>query len=494
MVFENQRDAPDVQADRRSNLLRQAEMGFVERVRMKRALVWLRRDLRLSDHSALAAATGVASEVAVAFVFDRNILDKLEDRDDRRVTFIHQSLQELDSALKSRGSSLIVLHGDPVQEIPRLAKSLDADAVFAAQDHEPYALKRDATVGQSLDLRLLKDQVVLEAQEIGQPYKVFTPYFRAWQAALDVHRDLEDRQPDLSKLMPAAQLPQQSWSLNQLGFQETDLWLEAGEKAAHERLRNFRQHVAAYGDERDFPALEATSGLSVHLRFGTISIRECVRQAYEAGDSGRKWFSELVWREFYQSILQNFPHVVQQTFQPAYRDIEWVGNPEHFAAWKEGRTGYPLVDAGIRCFNATGWMHNRLRMVVASFLTKDLLLDYRSGEAYFARKLLDFDLASNNGGWQWAASVGCDAQPYFRIFNPVLQSLKFDPDGAFIHRWIPELLNLRGKSLHAPWEASPFELLEAGVELGKNYPERLVDHQVQKELALAMFRSVTKEA
>ena len=459
---------------------------------MKRALVWLRRDLRLYDHSALAAATAEAEEVAVAFVFDTKILDALEDRDDRRLTFIHRSLVELDEGLRSQGSALIALHGDPIQEIPKLARELGVDAVFAAQDHEPYALTRDAVVGKAIPLRLMKDQVVLEAQEVGQPYKVFTPFFRSWQFALDPSRDLTERVPHLGRLLPLAELPLRNWSLEDLGFIANDLWLEPGEAAARRRLQEFDRKISAYGDERDFPVLDATSGLSVHLRFGTISPRDCVRRAMAAGDVGRKWLSELVWREFYQAILQNFPTVVEETFQPQYRGMDWPGDPEHFDRWREGQTGYPIVDAAMRCFNATGWMHNRLRMVVASFLTKDLLLDYRLGEAYFARKLLDFDLASNNGGWQWAASVGCDAQPYFRIFNPVLQSLKFDPDGAFIHEWIPELRNLRGKSLHAPWEASPFELLEAGVELGSNYPDRLVDHQVQKELALKMFAAATK--
>lgn len=465
---------------------------FVDNIRMKRALVWLRRDLRLHDHSALAAATREADEVAVAFVFDRVILDVLKDREDRRVTFIHQSLREVDRQLRERGSKLVVLQGDPVEEIPALAEKIGAEAVFAARDHEPYALKRDGQVGSALDLRLTKDQVILEATELKQVYKVFTPFFKAWQAALRPDIDLVEREPNLEKLISAQKLPENAWGFEDIGFEPCDLWLEAGETAAKKRLKDFSSKLAVYGTERDFPALGATSGLSVHLRFGTISIRECARLALAAGTTGHKWLSELVWREFYQALLENFPHVVEETFQPQYRDMEWPGDPAHFAPWCEGLTGYPLVDAAMRCFNRTGWMHNRLRMVVASFLTKDLLLDYKWGEEYFARILLDFDLASNNGGWQWAASVGCDAQPYFRIFNPVLQSLKFDPDGSFIQEWLPELKELRGKAIHAPWEASDFELLEAGIELGKTYPRPIVDHQVQKDLALKMFGSVPK--
>lgn len=459
---------------------------------MKRALVWLRRDLRLYDHAALAAATAQAREVAVAFVFDRHILDALEDRDDRRLTFIHRSLEELNLTLRGHGSALVVRHGDPVVEIPALVRQLGVDHVFAARDHEPYALERDAKVASEVPLTLIKDQVVLEGPEVGQPYKVFTPFFRAWQAALRPSEHLAELEPNLSGLMPIADLPLSGWTLESLGFRASNLWLEPGEMAGRMRLREFMPRVAAYGAERDFPSLEATSGLSIHLRFGTVSIRECVRMALAAGPDGHKWLSELVWREFYQSILQNYPVVWKETFQPQYRNLRWPGDPAHFEYWRLGQTGYPLVDAAMRCFNATGWMHNRLRMVVASFLTKDLLLDYRLGEAYFARKLLDFDLASNNGGWQWAASVGCDAQPYFRIFNPVLQSLKFDPDGSFIRKWIPELGNLGDKALHAPWECSAFELLEAGVELGKTYPHRVVEHAVQKDLAIKMFGAATK--
>lgn len=482
-------------------------MRFVERMMSlsrPRALCWIRRDLRLSDHTALAEATNQYEQVAVVFVFDTEILKFLEDCDDRRLVFIHRSLEELDQKLRAHGSMLIVRHGNPVHEIPKLASELGCEAVFTSKDYEPYARERDYGV----DLRLresgiaftpLKDSVVFEGGEVlsqsGTPLRVYTPYGRAWRAKFSPSLHADDRAPNLEHLIRASQLKPFSfdWSLGVIGFQDNKLWLEAGEDAGRQRLNSFRVNISQYGEERDFPAKAGTSGISVHLRFGTVSARQAVRLALEVGTPGAdKWLSELIWREFYQDILFHNPRVVTDTFQPQYNDLEYPGEEAWFEAWKAGQTGYPIIDAAMRCFNATGWMHNRLRMVVASFLTKDLLIDYRRGEAYFARYLLDFDLASNNGGWQWAASVGADPQPYFRIFNPYLQSIKFDPDGTFIRQWIPELALLYGKSIHCPSEATAMELASAGVTLGENYPHPIVDHATQRDKAIALLGAAKK--
>jgi deoxyribodipyrimidine photo-lyase len=460
---------------------------------LKRSLCWIRRDLRLYDHAALTAATQASEEVTIVFVFDTEILEKLDNPLDRRLTFIHDSLAELDSELRKLGSSLAVLHGNPVDLIPQFARDHAAQAVFTARDYEPYAIKRDVEVENRLNesgiqFHTVKDIVVLEPHEVrnqaSAPFRVYTPFSKTWKQSAN----FPEFMADLSRLAkPKRECSLADYPLERLGFQRTDLWLSPGEAKGRELLHRFSSKLADYSTDRDFPAKEATSGLSVHLRFGTVSIRECFRVAEAQETTGEKWRSELVWREFYQHILGNFPNVVDHPFQPQYKDIHYPGDPSYFEAWCEGKTGFPIVDAAMRCFNATGWMHNRLRMVVASFLTKDLLLDYRWGEAYFAKHLLDFDLASNNGGWQWAASTGCDAQPYFRIFNPVLQSRKFDPDGTFIRQWVPELAGLSNVDIHWPADLKPIDLLSAGIALGTDYPSPIVEHHVQKEKAIAMM-------
>jgi len=482
---------------------------------VKRALVWIRRDLRLHDHAALSAATHEADEVAVVFVFDCVILDALADKDDRRLTYICRSLEEVDAKLRGHGSRLLVMHGDPVSLIPSLAREWNADAVFANRDYEPYARERDAKVAAQVELRTFKDIVVLEPHEVatkeGSPFKVFTPFHRCWKETLNPEQDLAEHVPNLSRLAALSTLKAagflEQYPQEKIGFVPNALWLEPGEKAARTQLKRFvEKRLDGYAEARNLPADDGTSALSVHLRFGTVSIREGFRLArqsivpnapktnreaksnhFNPATGPEKWMAELVWREFYQHILWHFPRVVEEPFQEQYRGLRWQGTDEHFARWCEGQTGYPLVDAAMRCLNQTGYMHNRLRMVVASFLTKDLLVDYRKGEAYFARKLLDFDLASNNGGWQWAASTGVDPQPYFRIFNPVTQGEKFDPEGRFIRRWIPELRELSASAIHAPWEAVEMELLAAGVELGRTYPRPIVDHAVQRNLAIELL-------
>ena len=456
-----------------------------------RALCWIRRDLRLSDHAALAAATRAADQVSIAFIFDSAILDALPDRADRRVWFIHQALQEVDSQLKYLGASLIVKHGAAAEEIPRSAKDLGVEAVFVAEDYDPYAIARDQVVKNALAregiaFESVSDITIRRPTEVrpqsGGDFRVFTPYSRAWRSLLRPDSDLAPHEPDLAKVLPGPPgtelLPIESY-----GFQTTDLWLAPGESGAQKRLAQFMPRVAEYSEQRNFPAVDGTSGLSVHLRFGTISVRQCVRRAWELGPAGEKWMTELIWREFYQALLFNYPHVTHRAFRPEYAGLDWPGEESHFQAWCIGQTGYPIVDAAMRCLNATGWMHNRLRMIVASFLTKDLLVDWRKGEHYFAVKLLDFELASNNGGWQWAASTGADSQPYFRIFNPLLQSEKFDEKGEFIRQWIPELAGFDSRAIHDPWARNPLEAM------GSGYPRPIVDHATQKARALTLLSS-----
>lgn len=455
----------------------------------RHALCWLRRDLRLRDHAALALATERADRVAVVFVFDRPILDALEDRDDRRVTFIHRSLQEVDAKLQAIGSRLVVLNGDPAVEIPQLARELSAEAVFAARDYEPYAQARDAAVAERVRLETIKDSVVFEAGEVPiDPGETYGAYARAWRSRFRLGRDAAYHRADRAAIWPAAELPERSWSLEELGFAPRSCAAKPGEDAARERLRAFVTRLAHYRQDRHVPAIEATSGLSVHLRFGTVSVRECVRAVLQhRGEGPDKWLGELIWRDFYQDALARHPRVADAPFRGQGRD--YPGEATHLAAWTEGRTGYPLVDAAMRCLAQTGTMHNRLRMVTASFLANDLLLDPRRGEAWFARHLLDFDLASNNGGWQWCASTGVGGGPHPNVLNPVVQSERFDPDGIVVRRWVPELRGLYGPAVHAPWLAPPMELQAAGVALGETYPKPIVDHAVQRERAIDRFRA-----
>ncbi|HPE01128.1 MAG TPA: deoxyribodipyrimidine photo-lyase [Burkholderiaceae bacterium] len=471
------------------------------------ALVWLRRDLRLADHAPLAAALRMARRVHVAFVFDTAILDALP-RADRRVEFIHASLAELDARLRALGGGLIVCHGRAADEIPALAQRLGVDAVCAGRDYEPYASERDATVAQRLAAAgrrwvQIKDHVVFERDELltgaRRPYTVFTPYKRAWLARLDASAVAEhavDPAPGQLVAPPAGTgLP----PLDALGFAPAGLArlpLPAGEGGAQQLLADFLARIDDYRAARDYPAVRGVSYLSTHLRFGTVSIRALVRaaSARPAGSEGAAtWLAELVWRDFYQQILWHHPHVVERSFRPEYDRIAWEqGEPadERYAAWEAGRTGYPLVDAAMAQIAQTGYMHNRLRMVVASFLAKDLGVDWRRGEAYFARALNDFDLAANNGGWQWAASSGCDAQPWFRIFNPVTQSEKFDPEGKFIRRYLPQLARFEAKDIHAPWLASAERQRAAGCVIGTDYPAPIVDHATARAATLARYAVV----
>ena len=481
-------------------------------------LVWLRRDLRLQDHAALHHALRRCRRVQLAFVFDTDILRPLLEqglRADRRLRFIHASLLELDGELRRQGGALWALHGSAAGELPALARRLGVQAVFVNRDYEPFAQRRDAAVSGELaasgiEFHAFDDQVMVPPPALrtgqGRPYGVFTPYKNAWMARMRACEgaELAERVCPLSshRLLPLPEglvpLPEPA----QLGFDlqaELPEGVEPGSRGAHRAWEAFQARLDEYASARDFPAREATSGLSVHLRFGTLSVRELGRHAWRAmleGSGGAAvWLAELVWRDFYAQVLFHHPQVAQgRSFRPAYDRIEWEQAPGLLQAWCEGRTGYPLVDAAMRELLASGRMHNRLRMVVASFLCKDLGLDWRLGEAHFARWLLDFDLASNNGGWQWASSSGCDAQPWFRIFNPVEQSRRFDPDGQYIRAWLPELAGLDAAAIHAPWLAEPARLRAAGVELGKSYPLPVVDHAQARLRTLQRYAVVRDDA
>lgn len=481
-------------------------------------LFWFRRDLRAHDNAGLHQALSQCEQVHAVFVLDTDILDKLP-RQDRRVDFIVQSLAQLDEALRALagrpGAGLIVLHGAARHEVPALAQRLGAQAVFTNHDDEPAALLRDNEVRtalsrQGMGFHTSKDHVIFERREVltqtGSVYGVFTPYKNAWLKKITpfylksypVERHasaLADRPEGLRQGPP---------DLAAIGFQATNLGslrLPVGLVGARTLLDDFRPRLEAYQRTRDFPALKGPSYLSTHLRFGTVSIRELAALAHQASshdptDTGAStWLSELVWRDFYMQILANHPGVVTNSFKPEYDAIEWEQGPQAealFQAWCEGRTGYPLVDAAMAQLNQTGYMHNRLRMVVASFLVKDLGIDWRRGEAYFAQQLNDFDLAANNGGWQWASSSGCDAQPYFRIFNPVSQSEKFDAEGRFIRRYLPQLAGLQGAALHAPWQARPIDLQAASLRLGADYPLPIVQHDEARQRTLARYAVVKK--
>lgn len=405
---------------------------------MKQSLniFWFRRDLRLQDNAGLYHALKDGKPVLPIFIFDRNILDELEDKSDRRVEFIHLALQDIQKQLVKIGSSLDVRYGTPLEVYKQLLSEYTIEKVFTNHDYEPYAKQRDGEIEKMLNekrakFHTYKDQVILEKDEVlkddGKPYTIFTPYSRKWKSILtEFHLKAY---PNKKYFKNFYKQPERKLiSLEEMGF------AASGQSFPEKEWKG--QIIRNYKEQRDIPSIQGTSRLSVHLRFGTISIREL---ADEAGGLNDTFLNELIWRDFYHMILWHFPRVVGNSFKPEYDKIKWRNNEKEFDAWCNGQTGYPIVDAGMRELNKTGFMHNRVRMIVASFLTKHLLIDWRWGEAYFAKKLLDFDLAANNGGWQWAAGSGCDAAPYFRVFNPYLQTQKFDPDLKYIRKWVPEL-------------------------------------------------------
>ena len=469
-----------------------------------RALVWFRRDLRDFDHAALYHALRHARQVVCGFIFDREILDALPDPADRRVEFIHTSVAELQQALAAKGGGLVVRHGIARDEIPQLARELGVQAVFFNHDDDPAARARDTAVEAALmqagvAAHHYKDAVVFEREEVltgaGKSFSVFTPYKNAWLKVLTpFHLQSYPVERYSDRLAPqSSPVP----SLAELGFAPSNLAalkLPTGMAGGARLFADFLERIDRYADTRDFPGVKGPSYLSVHLRFGTVSIRQLAAAAWQRGSRGAQtWLSELIWRDFYHQILWHRPDVATgHAFKSQYDALPWPNPPGHFEAWCEARTGYPLVDAAMRQLNQTGYMHNRLRMVAASFLTKDLLVDWRLGERYLADTLIDFDLAANSGGWQWAASVGCDAQPWFRIFNPVTQSERFDAQGAFIRRYLPELAAVPDKFIHAPWTLPASEQQCLGCVIGRDYPAPIVDHAVQRAQALALFKAVQK--
>ncbi len=486
----------------------------------ERGLMWFRRDLRAHDNAALHHALSSCKELHCVFVLDREILDALP-RSDRRVDFIWDSLVELDAALQALAlphgkarAGLVVHYAHARQAVAEHAAALGAQAVFANHDDEPAAIDRDLAVSAQLaqagiELHTFKDHVIFERAELltqgGKPYGVFTPYKNAWLKKLTQEHLAPYPVAELAgaladKPLDAAPMP----SLASMGFAPSNLHslkLPTGISGGAALFKEFLERMDGYDDTRNFPAVKGPSYLGVHLRFGTVSIREMAAHAWQrqaAGSAGAAtWLSELIWRDFYVQVLSNFPHVEKASFKPDYDAIEWEQGPQAealFKAWCEGRTGYPLVDAAMAQLNQTGYMHNRLRMVTACFLIKDLGIDWRWGERYFAQQLNDFDLASNNGGWQWASSSGCDAQPYFRIFNPISQSTKFDAEGKFIRRYLPVLAELSNKAIHSPWEAAPLELQAANVRLGDNYPAPIVRHDEARARTLARYAVVKKAA
>lgn len=424
------------------------------------AIFWHRRDLRLQDNAGLFHALKSGLPVLPLFIFDKNILDKLDDKKDRRVNFIHSQILELGDKLKNLGSTILVKYGNPEEVWKELLQDYNVKAVYTNHDYEPYARARDEKIKALLSsnyilLHIFKDQTIFEKDEVikddGKPYTIYTPYSRKWQKTVNDYYlqsyPTEKYFHNFFKIntLPIISLEEMSFQKEQYHFPQTHI--------QDELLKN-------YGDSREFPAVQGTSRLSVHLRFGTLSIRELARKGKDLSD---KWLNELIWRDFYMMILWHFPHAATSAFQPAYDRIAWRNNEKEFEAWCKGETGYPIVDAGMRELNETGFMHNRVRMITACFLTKHLLIDWRWGEAYFAKKLIDFELSSNNGGWQWASSSGCDAAPYFRIFNPTLQAQKFDKDLEYIRKWVPEFNQL-------------------------SYPKPVVPHEFARDRALEVYK------
>jgi len=424
------------------------------------AVFWFRRDLRLEDNAGLHHALQSGLPVLPVFIFDTDILSQLEDKQDRRVDFIHQVLLHLQTRLETLGSSLLVKTGKVTEVFDQLTTTYDVKAVYCNRDYESVALKRDGAVKnylhtKGIEFNTFKDQVIFEWNEVlkgnGEPYTIFTPYSKVWKQKLsDKDYHSFPSAYSLPEFLKQKKIPVPD--LEEIGFQKTEIQFVP--PVLDEGI------ISNYDETRNFPAIEGTTHLSIHLRFGTVSIRKLVLSGLNLNE---QWLNELIWREFFMSILAHFPYVETGAFKKKYEAIAWRNNEAEFAAWCEGRTGYPIVDAGMRQLNETGWMHNRVRMVVASFLTKHLLIDWRWGEAYFANKLIDYELSANNGNWQWAAGCGCDAAPYFRIFNPAEQTKRFDPELKYIRKWVKDLDSF-------------------------SYPQPIVEHAFARNRALEVYK------
>jgi deoxyribodipyrimidine photo-lyase len=462
---------------------------------MSSVIWWIRRDLRLGDNQALSAALNQAEVVIPVFILDPKLLNS-QYTSQQKLAFMFDGLRSLDDDLRKHGSTLIIRKGDPLEVLQGLYRETQAECIFAEADTSPYARRRDALVMGELPLNLSPGVTVHPADKLnkpdGTPYTVFTPFSRRWRSL-----------PFPSKPLPAPEWLSPPPPLPNLGVPDTPRnsnngIFPAGENEAQCRLVKFTDSIISrYAEDRNRLDLEGTSGLSPYLRFGMLSARQAAWAAREtdalSGDplshqSAEIWLNELIWREFYVAILYHFPYVRNTAFRPELRNIPWNNDPAGYRAWVEGRTGYPVVDAAMRQLNTTGWMHNRARMISASFLTKDLLIDWRQGERYFMQHLIDGDPAMNNGGWQWTASTGTDAAPYFRVFNPVLQGKKFDPQGAYVRRWVPELSGVPDAFIHNPLEMSADKQAHAGCVIGKDYPTPIVDHAKARQRVLAAYR------
>ncbi|GIW13650.1 MAG: deoxyribodipyrimidine photo-lyase [Tepidiforma sp.] len=464
------------------------------------SVLWFRRDLRLHDHPALHAAAE-AGPVAPLFVLDPALL-RGRWASSNRTAFLLASLAALDAALRDRGARLHIRLGNPAAVVPGFAVEVGAADVFASRDYTPYARRRDAAVARALEtagvrFHARRGTLVHEPEEVrgasGQPLTVFTPFFRAWGAL-----PLREPLPAPGRIPAVTAAPGELPTLEALGLPPApaaDALPPAGEPAARRRLERFLAGpVCAYAETRDRLDLSGTARISQDLHFGLLSPLEVVTRARAAPCDSTKFIAEVAWREFYHHILWHHPRVLREPFQPLGASIPWRDDPAAFDAWAGGRTGYPLVDAAMRELAATGYMHNRARMVAASFLAKDLLLDWRLGETHFMRHLADGDVANNDGGWQWAASVGTDAQPYFRIFNPVTQSKKFDPEGRYLRRWLPELRNVPLPCLHEPWTMPPHLQEASGCIIGRDYPAPIVDHAAARQRAVHVFEAARQAA
>ncbi len=467
------------------------------------SLYWFRRSIRLDDNRALLAALDSSFQVVPVFVLDPTILTR-PSTGAARTRFLFESLAELDADLRARGGRLIIRHGKPVEELERLVHETGATGLYFSRDYGPYSHDRDARVEAAMRARGVtvsteNDHLIFEPGEVmtkeGHAYTVFTPFKRRWAALALPSPQAAPERVAVPEGIGSEPLPALPRSVGVDGELDQEPLVRGGEKAAREHLNDFlSQRLKMYATDRDFPAVEGTSRLSAYLKFGVLSPRRIAKflSRYLPNTGPDVYLSELCWRDFYYQILFHFPQVAEGAFKPAFNRIQWNNREDWFEAWREGRTGYPIVDAAQRQLNREAWMHNRARMITASFLTKDLHIDWRWGEKYFMQKLIDGDQASNNGGWQWAAGTGTDAQPYFRIFNPVSQGEKFDPSGDYVRRYVPELARVPAKYIHRPWELRPVEQEEIGCVIGRDYPAPIVDHAVQRQIALTLYRSAAE--
>ncbi len=477
---------------------------------------WIRRDIRINDNPALHAALAAGEQVLPVFILDPQLLNT-KNFSQIRFSFLVGGLRELEMELRKRNSRLVLRAGKPAEVLVQIASEIRLEGIFAEADFSPYARKRDCSVAEILPLELVGSPGVAHPQAVlksnGQPYSVYTPYMRAWK---DIYK------PQFSNLLPAPERIPTPSEVDSATFLEdmsviSRLPFTPGEQAARISLGKFFaihtedinnsysgcSTILSYDELRDRVDVDGTSKVSPYLHFGMISARQAAVSALEAINSAptashRKgaetWLNQLIWRDFYLAILYHFPLVVRTSFRPALRSLRWRKDEAEFTAWSRGQTGYPIVDAGMRQLLSTGWMHNRARMIVASFLVKDLLIDWRWGERWFMQNLIDGDLAANNGGWQWTAGTGTDAAPYFRVFNPVLQSRKFDPHGSYIRRWVPELAKVPDRYIHNPWEMPKEHQKQYSSHIGQDYPHPIIDHAYARQRALDFYKKAQQNA